>query len=1283
MVKPNTLRHTQNWTVRLLSALNPVEIDIYLINPKGYPILCKSSDTQKCFKFTDESKSSTFYTDYSETALDHNTTIKIRATLPDDTEGQKITLSGCIWPENRSSDWSEEQLKESFPELFYETTFVQNTPPDNVKNMNTSGSGEFYPGTKMHYLWFDLPNLSLKRNHGSRYEIKTYLRESDGELYYKGSEIISLDDSDMGNHTYLYYSSKQEEYLFYEYTVQVLGPHGLKSEMLSTDPRLGVHQLTEPALDIINEFNELEDEQGFKCIEVAANNDSVSYTAQVANEGDILKVTVDDGDGEYEVFPGADGKYSITGIGQHTITAKSSKDGSRPISVTKKIRIVKTPDPATFTFGTNETDTYFNDMTDTSGYEYLEVPQLNSTVGYTISPTEEGTTVSGTVDGTAFSETEESKTGALNVNAHTLTAVIHKQYCNDVTTTRKIMVAKTLEEPVYIFTPNLNGKKVGEVEYLEVSSSTEKACYTVKPSAVDSGACVSSTAGSIKFDATPQKSGELAVNDYTFTVTVSKDHMIPRTFTKKVKVDSVLTKPEIKFGTDFNNKKDALNYRYIEVDSASSIVTYTVTNKDSRGGTLSTVVTNMANSPNTTVSTNDSGELGVGKYKIEATVKKDGYTDVIAREFIVIVPKLKEPTITFGKDFNGKGADTDGYLYIEVPNLNSTVSYTSSSPDTGVTVTTKINNWAKDNSGDLIIGDHEIVVTVTKAFQIDATITKKVKVVQQLQEPDFEFTKYGLSGCTISGFETIEVPKTTDKENYKIKPKTADSGAKITSSSGSSIVFSETSEKSGQLGIGEYTIKGTVSKDYMISREFTKKIKVVLAIQEPSYSFTPGLTRESGEKWIEVPETDHNVSCTIRASASGEKIKVTEGGTTHYNTGSSPATFTLSSLGEHTLTISITKDNYKTKTVTKTIKIVEQLQKPTFKIYRDSGMTSEVSATNDCKGGSSYLLYSNYNTELTPYGTIALYYKFTSPDGGTVKTTDVTASGHTYTDYDGADSFIELGPHRVTTEVSKTNYVTRTFPEEKIYVQGILTPATFSITNGVKKGGAGTSKSNPEKWQFSYKNYESLECKVSAGNEGNTVSIRVNNLDPENMTFGLSPDNTYTIEIEQTRMYCKSSDKITKYINVMIKPITLTSSNLYIEIDGFGENSFNAKGVISIAGPTKTTAIWDHMNNQYAVTQNNWCTPGGSISTWTDTFTSPTQTIKVCFNKFRRHRGGITKDNPVFVDGEYWFPEIQLSEIKRGRGEDQTAGSNWTYICKQVNRSGQKARPKITFTASE
>lgn len=1218
--------HTELDGVPNLSALKPVEINLYLANPKGYGILCKPGNAY-CFSFKDEQGNTGFYSDYSEAALEHNTTIKVQAMLPDDTEGQTITLTGCIWPDNRSSlGFSEEQLLESFPELFYTTTFVQNTPPDNVKNMNSSGPGDFYTGTQKHYLSFDIPNLSLKRNHGSRYEIKTYLRETDGELYYKGSEIVSLDDSDPGNRTYLYYYGEQEDRLFYEYTVQVLGPHGLKSELLATDERLGVHQLTEPTITILNELNGLEDEDGFKCIEVATNDGSISYAATPAHEDDTLTVTVND----VEV---TDGNFTISGIGQYTIKATSSKDGSRPIYVTEKIRIVKTPDPATFTFASDDTTDLngFNGFTDTNGFEYLEVPAADSTVRYSISPTEEGTTVSGTVDETEYSEPIDTET--LDVGPHTLVAVIHKQYCNDVTTTRKIMVAKSLEEPVYTFNPNLNGKKVGDFEYLEVSSSTAKASYTVKPSTADGNAKVSSNAGSIQFNATAQKTGQLGPGDYTFTVTVSKDYMISRTFTKYLKVDSKLTPPEIAFTSPApNGKRDEL-YEYIEVDNSSSKASYTVNNNESRDGTtVSTVVTAMPN--NTQVSTSNSGNLDAGipgspkKYMIVATVTKDGYVEQSSTKFVAVVAKLKTPQITFGSAFNGKGQDSDGYYYIELSNATDTVSYLSSTEDNDgtnnpVNLTTKINGLANNTIGSLGIGDYEIEVTAHRPFQDDVTFTQKVRVVQELQEPTYSISP-NFTSKTLGGFECVEVSSSSGKATLTI---TAASGCTLSGTNNSTSFSSSTNTQTFTLGTGEYTITGSVNKTNCNSKTFTKKIKVVESLKEPTYSISPNFTGKSlsGYECVEVSSSTGTADLTITA-ATGCTLSGTKNGTS-FTSSSNTYMLTLG-IGEYTISGYVNKTGYNSKAFTKKIKVIQELQEPTIKVYKHDG-NDLISPSSSAPEQSGYSDYTCYDLPLTTSGTgHANFEVYPASDNGSVSvkidgtTVNAESNGKRYLKRSSGDN--HLGGYTVTLTVKKDGYKPQEFTK-KVYVQGILSDPKISPNNGTFDSGSGNTSSDPMVYQFSYISYDSMKLKFEPGNSNSggtstSLSWKINDLDGTNTTGiqGIGVEETVKIEIKQTRQYCKTKPT-TKYAKGIIKPIKLKYHNARgsgqvgdarICLGGIsGVGSFDLLGEVKINNQT----IWGYGSNKYGVGTDQW----DHLNTDTDergyeeTLYTPNDTIKL------------------------------------------------------------------------
>ena len=145
--------HTSLNGVENLSARDSIDVNLYTINPKGIVLLGKPED---CFSFSCEDGDLEL-SDYSETLIDP-TFIKIHAKLSDASEGYRITISGCLWPENRTT-FSEDQLRESYPELFYSTSFIQNTPPDNIKNM-TVPKGESAVIDGRHYVSFVVPEQS-------------------------------------------------------------------------------------------------------------------------------------------------------------------------------------------------------------------------------------------------------------------------------------------------------------------------------------------------------------------------------------------------------------------------------------------------------------------------------------------------------------------------------------------------------------------------------------------------------------------------------------------------------------------------------------------------------------------------------------------------------------------------------------------------------------------------------------------------------------------------------------------------------------------------------------------------------------------------------------------------------------------------------------------------------------------------------------------------------------------------------------------------------------------
>ena len=645
-----------------LSARNAIEINLYTINPKGIKLLCKpdavTNGTDGNGNFCLASEDGGLEVDnYSETLVDP-THIRIRANLRDDSEGQKITLSGCLWPENRA-EFAEEDLKAQSPELFYSQTFIQNTPPDNVKNMYVA-DGLFSSSVKKCYLSFEVPNQSLKRNLDSKYEIGYYLRESDGKLHFEGSEILTLDQrrNTSGGSLFLYYFDGQEDELTsYEYTVQVLGPHGRNSEKLSTDPGLGVCVLVEPTISIVQTPNGLFDES-YECYEVESESDSITFTATPGQVGDTLTVK----DNGIELNP-TGGRYSVSGSGRHTIEVVSKRVGARAVTVTKKIRIEKTPDAAVFTFGKD-----FNGCgTDASGFEYIEVASATGTVSYTATAPEAGTSVSVTDGGSAV-----LASGSLNVAPHTLVATVHKDFCNDVELTKKVKVVRELQEPTYSFNPGTTGTKTDDFEWIEVADGSSYVTYTITAesgctmeikNSSSLGNSTTNTPGNTNTDTLVSLSTSSS-RDYTLTITVKKPCYTDKSFTKKIKLIKALQEPTVKVYKNDGNNLISPSASAPEESGYSAYICYDMPLTTSGTGHANFEVTAAADGGSVSVkvdganvSTYSSGKrkLELGGHIITFTVTKDGYKTQEYNKKVYVQGTLEEPTI---ESVNGSGSAT-------------------------------------------------------------------------------------------------------------------------------------------------------------------------------------------------------------------------------------------------------------------------------------------------------------------------------------------------------------------------------------------------------------------------------------------------------------------------------------------------------------------------------------------------------------------------------------------------------------------------------------------------
>ncbi len=701
-----------------LSAQDKIELEIIVINPKEYNLLCKNGGGH-CFSFINEA-GNLAYSEYTEEVVDA-TKIKITARLTDASEGQKITLTGCLWPEN-TSNFTEELLRRQNKDLFYSTSFIQNTPPEGVKNVYVPP----YTMNNKHYVSFEIPDQTKNRNKGVKFEIQYYLREN-GALNFKGSKVVSLSDNKTPGNIFTYYFDEQEDFLAYEYSVKVWGGRGLSIEQVSTDPGLGVHVMVEPTITFGTPFTGHTDAQGFKYIEVDSSSATVAYTIMSDEAGAELSGTIDG-------VPFSGTQNGNLTAGAHTLVATVHKDYCRDVTVTKKIKIVQSLGGASFTF-----DVPFNGSIDTNGYEYIEVDTASSTVPYTIGVSESGTTITGSIDGVAYSGT---KTGTLSVGPHTLVATIHKDLFNDNTVTRKIMVVKKLEGADFTFDTLFNGNTdANGYEYVEVDTASSTVTYSIEIPTVESsvaGTTITGTVDDTPFDGV-QDGLPLAVGEHTLVATIHRDNFIDKTVTRKIKVVKKLYAASVEFvGTTYNTVDDE-GFTYYEVDTASSTIDYTIESEDDT--TMTVVISGTTSSTETTATNTKDGSLGIGEYTITVTVHKPCYNDKLTgTKKIMVVQKLQKPTLAFYSNsartnvatkINGlpENHTYDSYNTFDI-SLNSSgngaLYYTFTAQETGATL--KTDGSSSNNSSSLTLGPHTITLTVEKDYYKTQTFTEYVYV---------------------------------------------------------------------------------------------------------------------------------------------------------------------------------------------------------------------------------------------------------------------------------------------------------------------------------------------------------------------------------------------------------------------------------------------------------------------------------------------------------------------------------------------------------------------------
>ena len=600
---------------------NEVVIYLNLINPEQHDTLAKTS-----VDFFTLSRG--IITSQKHINPD---TIEIKAKLDDAYEGETITLSGCLWPDNRTGYDDVAALKKSNPELFYSTSFIQNTPPENIKNLNNQESShKYYQNTQKHHVSFDIPDRSKNKNKDAQFEICCYSKE-DGSFL--GKQIVPMPQS--GNSISYCFESIQAENLYYDFTVQVIGKHGLKSEIVSTNGALGVQILNEPGITFSLDYNGKKDSENYEYIEVDSANDKVTCTISAENgstiEGDINGTTIASSTNKYE---------QQLGTGKYTINATIRRDGSRPVSVTKKVAVITALKDASVTFGSNGTQ---NGKTlSKGGYTY-------DAIEYT------GTSLSMSVSNLNSDSQMQIKINNVNQNIsnsytladgyNTIDVTISKDNCNSSVISKKVYVVKSLVKPVISLGANCTANNIkatkNSTEYnvYEYTGLNATVNYTNSNSDCNINVSINGTG--------KNKNGPYTLSDgfNIISVKFTKDGCNDKTDTKYVYVVKTPSAPRITFNngsvtgttTVGNEQADIVKYSLL----SNEYLKISVTNTESENATM------IVEIDNTSAEGNISNlELVDGAHTITATVRRQYCNDVVTRKTIWI--QFKTVVVTVG-----------------------------------------------------------------------------------------------------------------------------------------------------------------------------------------------------------------------------------------------------------------------------------------------------------------------------------------------------------------------------------------------------------------------------------------------------------------------------------------------------------------------------------------------------------------------------------------------------------------------------------------------------------
>ena len=411
-------------------------------------------------------------------------------------------------------------------------------------------------------------------------------------------------------------------------------------------------------------------------------------------------------------------------------------------------------------------------------------------------------------------------------------------------------------------------------------------------------------------------------------------------------------------------------------------------------------------------------------------------------------------------------------------------------------------------------------------------------------------------------------------------------------------------------------------------------------VTEPEISFSDNgaynkLTAEKdGVSYSVIEYTGSSLSATVKNTSDGADMTVKING---------ESSFTTSVLddGYNTIEVTVSKNLCRPITVTKNVYVIKALNEPTVRFYKHDG-NNVMEPSEEDPEESGYSDYTCYNMALTQGGTGNANFEVTLGSGESLAVeidgTSASANNGKYT--------IDLGPHSLKLTVTK-EYCTPKVLTKKVYIQGILIEPKVTSSNGTYKGGSGNTDKDPQEWQFSYLSYDTMNCKISAGNTGNTVNLNVIGFKMAEDSVELHPgSSTYKLEITQKREHCKPL-VTTKYVTVKIKPITLTLGNIEMCHDGDDKNNeveLDGKIYCNVTGYSEK--IYNFDGNTTYTKQH--------VITWDISFTITNKDVNFYFktDNMIDHDGISGKDKMGSVNASRSLTELRTNKYFKLNGDE-------------------------------